>query len=463
MSAPAIIALGTLASAILSGLLRGRLRSAAVAAALGSASIGVFALAVHLEQPFVGLGLSLKIGSTWSLLGRSLILDEGNRAAVGFLYLAAAFLFGGSWVARPGRYFHLAGLAAVGAVAASLMVRPFLFAAIFLELAAMGAVLILARPGRSSRRGALRLLALYTMAMLTALLAGWRVEILGAAGGTVEEALQATVLLGVGFSILMVVPPFHHWLPAEADAAHPYALAFVAILLQSAGLFFLLRFLDGYQWLRDNFALYEGVRSIGAFMVVAGGFMAAAQATFSRTVAYALIADLGVALISIGGRTPQGYQLAVGLLTAHAIGLAVCTLGLTVLRSRTDGDHVAALRGTGRKAPLAAAAAFAGLLSLAGFPLTAGFPVRWSLLQSLESADLASSLAILVGASVVAASALRWLGILIAKEAGGETVQPIDERIFLAGGVFFCVLFGTFPQLFAGIFEAARGFTNLLP
>ncbi len=463
MNAPLLIALGTLVSALLSGALRGRPRGAALASASGAAVLGAFALLVHLEQPFVAFGLSLKVGGTWGILGRFLVLGQGNRTAVGFLYLAAAFIFGGSWIARPGRYFHSVGFVSVGAVVASLMVRPFLFAAIFLEIAAMGSVLILAKPGQASRRGALRLLSLYTTAMLTTLLAGWRVEILGAAGGTPEEALQAAMFLAVGFAILMVVPPFHHWLPAEADTAHPYALAFVAVFLQSAGLFFLLRFLDGYPWLRDNVQLFAGMRTVGAVMVVAAASLAAAQPTLGRAVAYALIADLGLPLISVGTRTPQGYQLAVGLIAAHAISLAVCALGLTALEKRAREDPAAGLRGVGRRAPLAAAATVAGLLSLAGFPLTAGFPARWALLQSLAAIDLASALGIVAGIAIGGAAALRWLGVLLQEGEGAPVPLPIGERAFLAGGVFFCVLFGTFPQLFAGVFGVAQGFPNLIP
>lgn len=464
MNAPLLIALGTLVSALLSGALRGRPHGAALASTLGAAALGAFVLLVHLEQPFVVVGLSLKVGATWGILGRSLVLGEGNRTAVAFLYLAAAFIFGGSWIARPGRYFHSVGLVSLGAVVASLMVRPFLFAAIFLEIAAMGSVLILARPGPSNRRGALRLLSLYTTAMLTTLLAGWRVEILGAAGGTAEEGLQAAMFLAIGFAILMVVPPFHHWLPAEADTAHPYALAFVAVFLQSAGLFFLLRFLDGYPWLRDNMQLYAGMRAVGAVMVVVAAALAAAQPTLARAVAYALIADLGLPLIAMGARTPQGYQLAVGLIAAHAISLAVCALGLTALEQRAREDPPAAdLRGVGRRAPLAAAATVAGLLSLAGFPLTAGFPARWALLQGLAATHLAPALGIVAGMAIGAAVGLRWLRVLLQEGEAPPMPLPIAERAFLAGGVFFCVLFGTFPQLFAGIFGIAQGFPNLIP
>jgi formate hydrogenlyase subunit 3/multisubunit Na+/H+ antiporter MnhD subunit len=181
-------------------------------------------------------------------------------------------------------------------------------------------------------------------------------------------------------------------------------------------------------------------------------------------VAYALIADLGLPLISVGTRTPQGYQLAVGLIAAHAISLAVCALGLTALETHVrDVPRAAGLRGVGRRAPLAAAAAVAGLLSLSGFPLTAGFPARWALLQSLAASDLLSALGIVAGIAIGAAAALRWLGVLLEEGQEAPVPLPIGDRAFLAGGVFFCVLFGTFPQLFAGVFGIAQGFPNLIP
>jgi formate hydrogenlyase subunit 3/multisubunit Na+/H+ antiporter MnhD subunit len=383
---------------------------------------------------------------------------------VTFLYLAGAFLFGGSWAAKTGRSFHAVGLASLGAVAGSLMIRPFLFAAVFLEVAAMGAVLILAGSSEGARRGALRLLALYTMGMLATLLAGWQVEILGAAGGSVRQALQTTVLLGLGFSILMAIPPFHHWLPSSAESAHPYELALVVVLLQSAGLFFLLRFLDGYQWIRDNLQLFGAMRGAGAAMVVAGALLAAAQPRLSRALAYSLIAGLGVCLIAVGVRSAEGYQLAVGLVAAQAIGLAVCALGLASLLRLGGGDRLSGLRGAGRRSPLAAGAAFAGLLTLAGFPLTAGFPARWALLQGLAQEDAAAAAAVVLGSAALAAAALRWLGALLdGTPSDGASSLGLGERVFLAGGILSCAVLGVFPQVFSGIFAATHGLANLIP
>lgn len=464
MSAPLVLFLVTGIFAVGAALLRGRPRPSAILAASGAAMLGLFALTAKLDEPFVFLGLSLKFGSTWSLLGRAFTLDEGNRAAVGFLFLAGAFIFAGAWAARPERYLFSFGILALGVVAGSLLIRPFLFAAVFLELAAMGSALILVSPGYPARRGGLRLLTLYTLAMLAILLAGWLLQSVGVAGGAPGESLRATLLLALGFAILMAVPPFHHWLPAAAEGAHPYALSFVAVLLQSAGLFFLLRFLDSYQWLRDNPDLFAGIRLAGTAMVCFGGVWALAQKSFSRVVAYALVTDFGVSLLAVGTQRAEGYELALGLVGSHAIGLAVCGLGGAMLRKSGGKDDVASLAGSGYRSPLAAGAALAGLLSLSGFPLAAGFPGRWALLAILSPLDRFAAAAVVLSCLAVSGAAARWLGTFIQPSTNEEKVEPtFGERLFLGGGVALCVLFGTFPQIFAVIFQVTRGLTNLVP
>jgi hypothetical protein len=81
----------------------------------------------------------------------------------------------------------------------------------------------------------------------------------------------------------------------------------------------------------------------------------------------------------------------------------------------------------------------------------------------LAAIDLAAALGIVAGIAIGAAVALRWLSVLLQEGEAAPVPLPIAERAFLAGGVFFCVLFGTFPQLFAGIFGIAQGFPNLIP
>jgi len=143
MSVPLIILILTGILAIVVLPFRSRLRLTASIASAGALMIGGFTLLATLEEPFVLLGVSLKWSGTWHLLGRSMTLDQGNRAAVAFMYLVGSLIFGGVWIARPNRTFIFVGIISIGVVAASFMIQPFLFAAIFLEITAMGAVLIL--------------------------------------------------------------------------------------------------------------------------------------------------------------------------------------------------------------------------------------------------------------------------------------------------------------------------------
>lgn len=463
MSAPLLLFVATGLLGLVAVALRRRAAPSAVVAAAGCLVLGFLALTARLDEPVRVLGASLKIGSSLPVMGREFVVDPSNRSAVVFLYVLAAFVFGGAWAARPPRYLFPVGVLAVGVVSASLMVRPFLYAAVFLELAAMGGVLVLASPGRVSTRGAVRLVSLYTLAMIAILLAGWMLDSLGVARGAPDVARRTALLLGLGLGIVLAVPPFHHWLPAAADETHPYALAFVATLLQSAGVFFVLKFLDSYEWLRAEAAIFAAMRGAGAVTILFGSLGALSQRTFARTMAYAVLAGYGVTLVAIGTQTAHGYQAAMGLVGAHAIGFAVCALGLVGLVRGARGEATA-LQGSGLRAPLAATAVLVGLLTIGGFPLTAGFPARWALLPILAGSEGWVRAAVLFGVLAVAGSAVRWLHrFLRAERAVRAEVASLGESLFLAGGIALCLFLGVFPQLLASVFLAVRGLSNLVP
>jgi formate hydrogenlyase subunit 3/multisubunit Na+/H+ antiporter MnhD subunit len=465
MSAPLVILMITGVLAIAVAMFRNRPRLQAAISATGSVLLAIFALWITLDDPFMILGLAVKITSTWRILGRALILDESNRAAVGFLYLAGGFIFGGAWVARPNRNLYYVGLLCLGSVAASFLIQPFLFAALFLEFTAMGAVLILVSPETPSRRGGLRLLILYTLAMMAILIAGWMLDNLGVTSATPELAERATMLLALGFAVIMAVPPFHLWLPTAAEKANPYAISFVTVLLQSAGLFFLLRFLDSYTWLRSVPGLFEMIRWVGIAMVCFGSMLTIAQRSFSKVMAYALITDFGVMLLAVGTGIPEGYRLALGLSGVRVVNLAVWAMGSARILDHPGGDHFQVLQGAAYRSPIGATSALIGLASMAGFPLTAGFPGRWALLSTLATVDLLAGWAIILALLCTGAATLRWTNTFLG--------SPLDERIksstitetlFLVGGIAMCILLGAFPQLlYPWVTEAAAGMAQLFP
>jgi formate hydrogenlyase subunit 3/multisubunit Na+/H+ antiporter MnhD subunit len=464
MSAPFLLFAASATLALAAALLRRRLMPAAIVSACGSALIALFVLRAPIDVPVSLLGINLKLGVSWAVLGRSFNLDQSTRPAVGFLYLSGAFLFGGGWAVNPNRYIFPAGILSLALVAGSLLIQPFVFAAVFLELSAMASVLILATAEYPAQRGGLRLLALYTLAMMAILLSGWMLSIAGVTTATPELARQISLLLVIGFAVLMAVPPFHLWLPTAAEETSPYALSFVTVILQSAGLFFLLRFLDTYAWLRQSAGIFSGIRAAGVAMIGFGGLAALSQRSFSKFMAYALVADLGVALLAVGAGTPAGYELALGLSSVRVFGLGVWALGLSVIRAQTGRDDLDVLAGAGYRLPLASAASIVGVLSIAGLPLTAGFPARWALLSAIAPEHVITAAAVVLSILITSAGAIRWIGVLFRPVPfASHDVPRRSVQLLQGAGIGLCVLFGVFPQvLFPWVVLAASGLANLM-
>ena len=99
MSAPIILFVASLGISALGFLLRRRPLHASISTSVGSLLIALFMLVITFDEPYLIMGLSIKVSSQFEILGRSLSLTDVNRAAVSFMYFAGAFAFGAAWTA----------------------------------------------------------------------------------------------------------------------------------------------------------------------------------------------------------------------------------------------------------------------------------------------------------------------------------------------------------------------------
>ena len=461
MSAGLIIFLLTAIYSLLCFVLRHQRIASALVAAIGAGSIAVFVLFVPFDDVFLIGSVSIKLTSEWIILGRLFSMSDTVRPLIGFLYLAGAFLLPAAWVVNANRYFTSVGLLILGTVAASLMVDPFVFAAVFIELAAMGAVFILVTRQHPRSTGASRMLTLYTFAMFSILFTGSLLEVAGITSATPVLAIRVTFLLGFGFAILMTVPPFHLWLPKSADESDPYILVFILVILQSAGFFFLIRFLDSYIWLREQTAIFDGIRIAGIITTILAVGFSASQRDLKKLMAYALLVDLGVMLIAIGSGEEAGFRIALSLSGVRVIALGVLALGLSFLSN--EDLLINNTRGMGYKMPLASIAFLVGLLSIAGTPLTAGFPGRWSLLTVVLHGDKLAAGTVIFSMIGLGVLVIRWAAILFERGDGEEPIAMSNlPRGFLLGGIILLLLLAIFPQfIFPWVEDVASGLTNL--
>lgn len=395
-------------------------------------------------------------------LGRAFRAEPADQFMLTLLFAPATLVFVAVPFVGATRPFMPAAYAVLGLLAASLFVQPFVFAALFIALAAALLAVILVDEAQPNPRGSVRLLTLLTLAVPFVLLTGWLVDTLEVNPNDPTFIQAATLTLMVGFAVWLGVAPFHSWVPLTAETAPPLVTVFVINSLQPVLVALLLAFVAEYAWLRQNPLLYTGLTAGGAATALVGGAFLLGQSNLSRAMSYALLVDIGAMLLALGLNSQAGIQAALGMLVTRSLSLAVWGLGASLLRVQAGGDTFEQVRGLGQDYPLAGAAVIVGWSSLVGFPLLAGFAPRWVLFEQLAATNLAAALVVLAGAGALTFMGSRALAALITPADEGEGHFAVNEswpvRVMIGVGIGLLVVVGVFPQLVWPLIQAAAGY-----
>jgi NADH:ubiquinone oxidoreductase subunit 4 (subunit M) len=471
MNAPLVFMLVPAAAAVLAYLffpLRPRL--VIVLSALSAAGMSWLASAIPLDAPLTILGAAIPVSGSFSLLGRSFVFEPGMRSAVTFLFFGGGAMFAGGLAIPPNRLLPPAGLIVLGLFSASLFVQPFLYAAFFLFLSVLALSLLLSDPTHPHPRGSVRWIVYSAFGMLFLLLAGSELSVLE---NLPEDAavMQSLLLrLCLGFGLLLSFPPFHFWLPDVVDDSSPYSVSFILSLYIGAVLFFLLRFLDGFDWLRQSREAYIALQAGGAGMCIVGALFSVFQNRLGRCVGYLSLCNLGAILLGLSVGGAVGVTSALVLLAARGFSLFVWGVSFHALRPKHSGDRLEDLRGVAFSRPLAFSAALLSGLSLVGTPGLISFPPTWAVLRSLAAQaapaySVLPAMALLFSLSAGVLSIFRFarpmLSFSAALALSADTGRTL--RIFLLVSMVLLFLLGIFPQLYLPwVARAADAFQNIL-
>ena len=466
MSVPVLMLATPIVAALIVYVLQRWRWAQAIIAAVVCAVLALLALQIPLDQVAVFAGRDITFQGTWSVLGRAFTFAPENRPALTFIYVASMFFFAGAGAAKTPRAFLPAGLVSMSLLTATLFVQPFLFAALFLEMLAAASVLMLSDDEHPFTRGSLRLLVFVTLGVPFILLAGWQIEGATTSPDDLTFLARATVLLDIGLLILLAILPFHSWIPTVAEESSPYAAAFVFTVVQMAVMFFMLNFFNQYAWLRSP-TQFAALRFVGVAMVIGGGAFAFAQRRFGRLMGYAVMVDIGAAMLAVGLGTADGLRAALAIIAMRGIGLSVWGMGLGWLRaSAKDSTDFDDLFGKAWQFPFASIAVVIGGLSLAGLPLTAGFVGRWALYRQLAVSDYGFAIALLVASGSVMLAYARGAASLFKRASTDEAFTIQDDQVavvFLAIGVAVILFVGLFPQtILPAVTQAAGAFKALV-
>jgi NADH-quinone oxidoreductase subunit N len=416
---------------------------------------GLIAVTLALTAQFVPLevalkvgSLSLKIDSSLTILGRVLLIQPTEGPLLTLIYGAAALWFFGAEASKTSTRIVPFGFMIIALMVASIAVEPFLYAALFIEMAILLAIPMLTSIHSPPGRGVVRFLIYQTLAMPFILLAGWLLAGVEASPGDLALTAQSAAMLGMGFAFLLAIFPLYNWIPLLLEENSPYIVGFLLWILPTMTVIFGAGFLDRYSWLRSSAQLIVALRYVGLLMIVTGGAFAAFQRHLGRIMAYGSIAETGFFLVALSLDFRLGIPILFLLIPARALGLAVWSLSLTVIKENVETMRFGAARGVLRIAPLAGAGMIVATLSTGAFPLLAGFPSRLALWEGLSRVSLSAALWMAVGIIGLLISAFRSLAVIsMAEEYTSWAPRESPTQMTMLGlGMLGLFILGLFPQ-----------------
>ncbi len=397
----------------------------------------------------ISLGnLSFKLNSSFDVLGRRLVLYSADRSFLALIYGSAVFWFAATPFISTSRYFIPIGLSIIAFLVAALAVDPFLYAALFLEVVVLMAIPLFSPPENKPGKGLLRFLIFQTLAMPFILFSGWLLAGIEANPGDLHLVQQAAILIGLGFALLLAIFPFYSWIPLLTEETSPFSVGFFMWFYTTTALFFGLGFLDHYTWLRDMPVLTNVLSSVGLLMVLSAGVLAAFQNHLGRIMGYAIIMESGFSLLAITITGARGLDLFLLLLVPRVISILLWSLSLAVLKDHLPSLDIKQASGMGRDWPFVMGGLVLANLSIAGFPLLAGFPAHQAIWQALAASSINLVFWLLIGNLGLFYASCRALSTFVAapEERRWTSLETGIQRILLAMGFLGLILIGLFPQ-----------------
>jgi NADH-quinone oxidoreductase subunit N len=224
---------------------------------------------------------------------------------------------------------------------------------------------------------------LYGIAFAFAVSGSTRLEQLGialsaqGAGAPNTLVLLAVGLLAVGFAFKVSAVPFHMWTPDAYEGAPTIVTAFMSTAVKAAAFAAFVRvFLSPLEPLKDQWIPVLSV--VAAVTMILGTVVGVVQSNVKRMLAYSSIAHAGYLMLGIIATTETGKAAVLFYLLAYAV-TNLGALGIVALLGTPQEQHdeLRDFSGLARTRPGLAALMSLFLLSLGGFPPTAGFIAKW--------------------------------------------------------------------------------------
>jgi formate hydrogenlyase subunit 3/multisubunit Na+/H+ antiporter MnhD subunit len=392
--------------------------------------------------------LVLDISPTFLIFGRSLVLEDADRFALSLVYTSLfLFLIAMDTKNTPAKFVPLA-MAISSVLVSALAVRPFLYAAVLMEMAVLLIILMVREKQDQPVDGIIRFLIYLTLAMPSILFAGWLLGSSQAAVTIEAKMVSALVFLLFGFMIWLAVFPFHSWLPQFSRAVDPYMFSFIFSIIPVITLLVIMKYISSLLWLRSSSYLSPALATVGVIMIVTTGMFASVEKELKRFLAYTVLFETGFALTLLSLRSAAGVQLLYESFIPRIFSLALLGFSLKVLFSQGVNLTTDGMRGLIRRMPLATIGALVSLLSILGMPIFASFPFRLEAMNLLSLASRDNVLWIIAGVIGMLIGTIRiFVQAAQPTSEKWEINEKISQVLIIGFGIVLLIVMGLFPAM----------------
>jgi len=246
------------------------------------------------------------------------------------------------------------------------------------------------------------------------------------------------ILAALGFKI--AIAPFHMWAPDVYEGAPTPVTVFLTVGPKAAGLAVLFRLLVPLLRNEPFTAVFGPALTLMAVLTMfAGNLAALRQRSVKRMLAYSSIAHSGYLLVAvIAGDGPSLVFYLVVYLFMNAGAFSVLA---AMSRKGVEYTALDDFAGLGRRYPWLAACLSVFLLSLAGFPPTAGFLAKFYVFSgAVRQGHVALVVAAVLASLVSVAYYLKVIVVMYMKDEDSDVVIAAESPALYL--VIFLCLFG---------------------
>ncbi|WP_103665595.1 Na(+)/H(+) antiporter subunit D [Gracilimonas amylolytica] len=317
---------------------------------------------------------------------------------------------------------------------------------IFWELmAAASSYLIWARRTNESDKAGMRYLLVHILGgglLFTGILLH-----LNAGGSLYLEQLMpdytlANIFILLGVALNTAVPPLHAWLADAYPKATITGAVFMCALTTKSAVYVMIRLFPGW----------EVLIWVGVIMAIYGTIYALLANDIREILAYSIISQIGYMVTAIG----IGSELALNGATAHAfnhiIYKSLLFMAAGAVIYSTGKSKLSELGGLSKKMPLVLGLYLVGALSISGAPFLNGFISKTMISGAMGDAHLEWPILLLLIATIgtFIHSGLKLPYFTWFRERTEDLelkAIPVNMKVAMGVGAFFCILFGVAPQL----------------